>query len=97
MAELLQSISVLLDDIFFGPVLEDEVTGTKRREVHFGRISHVMIWIATLDLMKFGESPLKLAFDSLVGSHAIHHWRSDIDSHIIRWLLSHTDVSYLMD
>ena len=83
-AELLQSIAVLLDDVFFGPVLEDEVAGTKRREVHFGRIPHVMIWVSTLDLLKLGKSPLELALDGLVGSHATHHWRrGNIDSHII--------------
>ena len=74
MAELLQSIAVLLDDIFFGPVLEDEVTGTKRCEVHFSRISHVMIWIATFYLLKFGKSTLKLALNGLISSHATHHW-----------------------
>ena len=74
MAELLQSIAVLLDDIFFGPVLEDKVTGTKRREVHFGRIAHVMIWISTLYFLELGKGPLKLVLYGLIGCHTTHHW-----------------------
>ena len=74
MAELLQSITVLLDDVFFGPVLEDEIPRTKRCEVHLGWISHVMIWIATLHFVELGKSSLKLALNSLISSHTTHHW-----------------------
>ena len=83
MAELLQSIAVLLDDILFGPVLEDEVTGTKRREVHFCRIPHVMIWIATLDFLELSKSPLKLVVNGLISNHTTHHRLSYIDFHFI--------------
>ena len=83
MAELLQSIAVPLDDILFGPVLEDVVAGTKRREVHFCRIPHVVIWIATLDFFELSKSPQKLVVKGLIGSHTTHHRLRSYFDHFI--------------
>ena len=83
MAELLQSIAVLLDDILFGPVLEDVVAGTKRREVHFCRIPHVVIWIATFDFFELCKSPLKLVVKCLIGSHTTYYRLRSYFDHFI--------------
>ena len=49
-------------DFLLGPVLKDIIARTQRRQVHLGRITHIVVRIPPLDLVEDGEGLLELVF-----------------------------------